>query len=73
MTNRDRLITLARALYGERWQLAVARDLGKDHKQVRRWASGEYEPPTESITKLVDVASKRISDIAKAIATTGEF
>lgn len=38
------LETCGQALYGERWQSALARDLGVSDRTVRRWAAGATVP-----------------------------
>ena len=66
MTNSERLAALGQALYGERWQRAVARDLDKDERQVRRW-SDEYEPSDEIVAKLLEVARTKRAELADVI------
>ena len=41
----DFIVAAGRALYGERWQAPLARDLGVSHRTVRRWVSGESPMP----------------------------
>lgn len=40
----DLLRRTGEALYGERWQSALARALGVSDRRVRAWAAGEGEP-----------------------------
>lgn len=64
----DTLRTLAVALYGERWQRAVARDLGCNQRQIVRWAAGEYEPKAHHIEQLTAVAeakARQLLDVAR--------
>lgn len=68
MTALDRLRMIAVALYGERWQHAVARDLGCHHRQITRWTRHEYEPTQQHIDQLADVAEQR----AKALLATAK-
>lgn len=42
--SRDLLQRIGQALYGERWQSALAIDLGVSDRMVRKWVSGENEP-----------------------------
>ena len=35
---------IGRALYGNRWQSALARDIGVTSRTVRRWAAGDPIP-----------------------------
>lgn len=69
MTNRDKLRTLGEALHGPRWQRPVATDLDIDDRQVRRWASGEYDPPDGVIADLIRVARLRAANINAAVAS----
>jgi hypothetical protein len=42
-------------LYGERWQTALARELGVNPRTVRRWASGDspiMKPMARAIRQL---------------------
>ena len=38
-------ITRCEAIYGPRWQSALARDLVRDIRTIRRWKSGESPVP----------------------------
>ena len=40
----DLISRVGRALYGERWQTPLARELGVADRTVRRWVSGEDMP-----------------------------
>lgn len=50
-------------LYGKRWQAEVARDVGENVRQVRRWVSGQATPPANQVANLRRAARTR----AKAI------
>lgn len=68
MTNTDRIRLLGEAMYGARWQNAVARDLGINSRQVHRWVSGQYEPHEGHVADLAAIARERgvrILDAAK--------
>lgn len=68
MTNCDRLVILGRAMHGERWQRPVSRDLKhKSHRQVQRWADGEFETPDDVIERLMAIARARNLAITDAI------
>lgn len=42
---KEILIQCGRALYGERWQTDLARDLGlSDGRRIRQWLSGGHPP-----------------------------
>jgi hypothetical protein len=59
--NTQRLIQIAEFLYGERWQRKLADDLGKDQKQVNRWALGKYEPDDEIINQVEAILDEHIA------------
>ena len=44
MTTLDLFVNSGRALSGNEWQSAVARDLGVSSRTVRRWAAGAPIP-----------------------------
>lgn len=69
MTNFDRLRILGEALYGPRWQNAIARDLGINSRQVNRWKSGKYQPHDGQIANLIAIANARSLQITEAIAS----
>lgn len=48
-----------RALYGDRWQSALARDLGVSDRTVRYWASGAHDVPPGVWTELLELAQER--------------
>ena len=43
---REQFATLCRAIYGDLWVSAVARDLGVNLRTAQRWASGETPIPS---------------------------
>ena len=46
MTEDQQLLqAVGRALYGARWQCALAADLGVSDRTVRRWVAGEARAP----------------------------
>ena len=66
MTNRETFIQIATALYGARWQHAVARDMGLHVRQVHRWASGQYDPSADHVAALRALAIDRVRLILNA-------
>lgn len=54
---KEILIKCGRALYGERWQTDLARDLGlSDGRRIRQWLSGDRPIPRgvwNDISKLL--------------------
>jgi hypothetical protein len=51
------------ALYGERWQSALSRDLGVNDRTMRRWASGEDMPRHGVIVDLQALVNQRSTDL----------
>lgn len=48
------------ALYGERWQTSLARDLGlSDGRRIRQWLSGDRPIPDGVYTDLVELLKQR--------------
>jgi len=53
----EELAEQGRLLYGDRWQSAVARDLGVADRTVRRWAAGVepiHDRPAARLRQLVE-------------------
>ena len=69
MTNRDRLVRLAEAIFGPRWQNATARALDVNTRQIHRWVSGEYQPSDEVIRRMIRIAQQKRAEIDEAIQT----
>jgi len=55
------------ALYGPRWQAAMARDLGVQLRSVQRWLSGDREIP-DIRAELADLLGQRRDDLVALIA-----
>lgn len=64
--NQQRLITLCRALYGERWQRKAAAALGKSQNEFHRYATGKQEPSDEIVERLERLAQQRESELRRA-------
>ena len=64
MTPRAWLIAAGEALYGERWQSAIAADLGVAVRTVQRWAAGERGVDADTIDRV----RARLRDRAARIA-----
>jgi hypothetical protein len=56
---RDLLTEAGRALYGDRWQSALARDLDISDRTMRRWVAGDDDPPPGVWTDLLRLTQKR--------------
>lgn len=66
----DRLSAAGRALYGQLWQSALARDLGVNDRTMRRWAAGQEPPETvwAEVRSLLCVRRQQIRETLKAIS-----
>lgn len=47
------------ALYGSRWQAALAGDLGVNDRTMRRWVSGEWPVPDRAWAELGQLVIRR--------------
>lgn len=59
MTDIDRLRAIGTRLYGDRWQTAMAHDLGVQARQVRRWVRGDNAIPDGVWADLAAVEGER--------------
>lgn len=63
---KSKLIKAGKALYGERWQTDLARDLGlSDGRRIRQWLSGDRPIPEgvwKDITALLSERKAVIDD-----------
>lgn len=60
---RDLLTDCGEALFGSRWQSALARALDVDDRTMRRWVSGENGMPAGVNIDLLRLLTERASDI----------
>lgn len=67
MTNNDAIRLLGRTIHGDNWQRPLARDLGCDERQVRRWARDEAEARHSAVMSVIVVAQKRHDELGAAI------
>ena len=51
------------ALYGERWQSAMARDLEVNIRTVQRWAVGESVPSWAVFAELLALLDERAAEL----------
>lgn len=58
-------------LYGTQWTAELARDVGEDPRQVRRWLSGEAAVPNRALSWARTLTRRRASQIL-ALVGTGE-
>lgn len=60
----DNLITrIGRALYGERWQADMARDLGVHKDTVQDWRQGRAQPRPGVYIDLMRITVERQADL----------
>ena len=58
--DKNSLTKAGLALYGERWQTSLARDLGlSDGRRIRQWLSGDRPIPDGVYTDLVELLKQR--------------
>lgn len=57
------LLSCGVALYGERWQSELARDLDVTDRTVRRWLAGDQPVPSGVAVDLLRLLTERASDI----------
>jgi len=65
--NPDQLAAFGRALYGERWQTALATDLRVADRTMRRWLSGETPIGVSIASELRDLLLKRLGQMGGLI------
>jgi len=66
----DELAATGRALYGDRWQTALAQDLGVSDRTMRRWLAGEFHIPPAVATELRAVLVERLKTIGGMVRYT---
>ena len=68
MTPRAYLAAAGEALYGPRWQSALADDLGVNRKAIQRWMNGRLEIPESLPDELRALLAARGKTIAALLA-----
>jgi hypothetical protein len=63
----DELADIGRALYGERWQTALATDLQVADRTMRRWVAGESSVPDGIGRDVRSILVSRMKDIGGMI------
>jgi len=56
---RPILTAVGQALYGERWQAPLARDLGVTSRTMRRWVAGDGTVPDGVRADLIPLITQR--------------
>jgi hypothetical protein len=67
MSEVDFLRRSGAALYGERWQAPLARDLGVALRTVQRWTAGDNPIPPGVWLDLCELLTARAHDIAELL------
>ena len=67
--NRDKLREIGAALYGPRWQSALARDLNVHRDSVRGWARGRTAISEGVAADLRELATRRMVALRDALKT----
>lgn len=66
------MVNIGQALYGERWQTDLGRDLGhKDGRQIRQWIAGDRSAPEsllDSLKKIMETRHRKIMDAANKLS-----
>jgi hypothetical protein len=57
------LASRGRALYGQRWQTALAEDLAINDRTMRRWLSGESPIPDNIEDELRQILERRLHEL----------
>lgn len=70
--NRQRVVGIATAMYGKRWQMPLAKDLGVDTKICQRWALGLYEPSDDYVYRVEDIARRKMTAIGRELRMAGK-
>lgn len=64
----DILKSAGEALYGERWQSPLSRDLGVTDRTVRNWAAGRHDCPDDLPARLLLILRERGESVKKLTA-----
>ena len=59
----DALARTGRALYGERWQSALASDLGVSDRTIRHYIAGDRSPPPGIYVDLIRLCRERARNL----------
>ena len=73
MRNTALLRTVGEALYGLRWQCAIARELGVNDRTVRRWVAGTETPRAQVWVDLIAIGETRQKQLGEALAALSKF
>lgn len=54
------------ALYGDRWQSAIAADLGLADRTIRRWLAGDRDMPDDLAPRIMALIEARLPALKSA-------
>lgn len=63
--NQRRFMLIAEEIFGPYWQNPAAKALSVDPKQVKRWASGDYEPSDAIVEQLAAMARRKAAALMR--------
>lgn len=72
MNVTDTLRQAGEALYGDRWQSPLSRDLGVTDRTMRNWMSGRHEAPADLFDRLLGLLKSRGESVSKLTLTIEE-
>lgn len=65
---KNAMIKAGKALYGDRWQTDLSRDLDlPDGRRMRQWMSGDRPIPSDTLERLGNLLNNRVLDIMDAL------
>lgn len=68
MKGGSQVLRLAgQALYGERWQAQLSRQLGVSDRMIRYWIAESHDLPTEVADRLLRALQSRSAEVDDAI------
>lgn len=68
--SRPKLKDIGRALFGDQWQVPLARELDVADRTVRRWAAGDVAPPAgvwPDLAKICRAHALKLARLAERI------
>lgn len=67
MTYNETICKIGQALYGKNWIRPLARALGVNERQVRRWANNETAARHSALVAVVELAAAKKALLASLI------
>lgn len=65
--DKQDITAIGNYLYGQRWQSALARDLGINSRTVRRWAAGDSKPSKSAAEAIMELSACQINSDMEVI------